>query len=43
MPGIVANSLEQGLRPWGEIALGSLGGLLAAVVGGWEVTRREVL
>jgi hypothetical protein len=43
MPGIVANSLEQGLQPWGEIVLGSLGGLLAAVAGGWEITRREVL
>jgi signal transduction histidine kinase len=38
-----AARLEQGLQPWGEIALGSLGGLLAAVIGGWEVTSREVL
>jgi hypothetical protein len=30
-------------QPWAELAVGSLGGVLAAVVGGWHITRRDVL
>lgn len=37
------NILEEGVRPWRELAAGSLGGLIVAVVGGWDVVRRDVL
>jgi hypothetical protein len=43
LPGLTVNSLEQGLKPWGEIVAGTLGGVIVAVVGGREVTRRDVL
>ena len=29
--------------PLAELAIGSLGGLAIALLGGWEVTRRDVL
>jgi hypothetical protein len=43
LSGVVAYSLGEGLRPAAELAVGSLGGLLVALVGGLEVTRRDVL
>jgi len=43
LPAILVNDLSEGLKPWGALALGSLGGLAAAVLGGWEVSRRDAL
>lgn len=43
LPGVITNSLADGLRPLVELAIGSLGGLAIALLGGWEVTRRDVL
>ncbi len=37
------NILEEGVRPVKELLVGSVGGLIAAVLAGWEVTRRDVL
>jgi hypothetical protein len=41
--GIVAIRLEEGLDPLKQLLAGSVGGVLAAFLGGWEVTRRDVL
>ena len=41
--GIVAISLEDGSSPLNQLLAGSVGGVLAAVLGGWDVTRRDVL
>lgn len=43
LPGLVSNSLEEGLLPLRELLLGGLGGLAVALLGGWEVTRRDVV
>ena len=43
IPGFVANNLEEGLDVTGQLAMGCLGGLVVALLGGWEVTRRDVL
>jgi hypothetical protein len=43
LPGMITYSLEEGLRPWVEVGLGGLGGIAAAALGGWNVTRRDVL
>jgi hypothetical protein len=43
LPGLTIYGLEQGLQPWAELAAGSLGGVVVALLGGWEVTRRDVL
>ncbi len=37
------NILEEGVRPVKELLIGSLGGIAVAVLGGWEMTRRDVL
>lgn len=37
------NILEEGVRPLKELLVGSLGGLLAAAIAAWDVTRRDVL
>ena len=42
-PGIVAHYLEDGLDPLKQLLAGSVGGVLVAFLGGWEVTRRDVL
>ncbi|MBN1660240.1 MAG: ABC transporter permease [Anaerolineae bacterium] len=42
LPGLVAASLEEGLMPVRELLLGGLGGVAVALLGGWEVTRRDV-
>jgi hypothetical protein len=42
MPGLVANSLEEGQWPGLQILIGSLGGLAAAFLGSWDVARRDV-
>lgn len=36
------NGFTEGL-PWAQLLLGSAGGIAAAILGGWEVTRRDVL
>ncbi len=43
MPGVITYSLAEGLKPWAELAVGSLGGVAVAFLGGWDVTRRDVL
>jgi hypothetical protein len=43
LPGLIAYSLGEGLRPVAELAVGSLGGLAVALLGAWDVTRRDVL
>jgi hypothetical protein len=43
MPGMVANGLEQGQNVLNQLLIGSLGGIVVAALGGWEVTRRDVL
>jgi len=42
LPGFVANSVEEGVMPLRELLLGGLGGVVVALLGGWEVTRRDV-
>jgi ABC-2 type transport system permease protein len=43
LPGLIANGFSKGAAiPVGRVFFGSLGGLLAAVAGGWEMTRRDV-
>ncbi|MBN1935088.1 MAG: ABC transporter permease [Anaerolineae bacterium] len=53
LPVIVANGfVSEGMRslngfteglPWAELLVGSLGGLMAALAGGWQMIRRDVL
>lgn len=43
MPGLVANSLEEGQWPGSQLLVGSLGGLAVALLGSWDVCRRDVL
>lgn len=43
MPGLVANGLEEGQWPGSQLLVGSLGGLAVALLGGWDVSRRDVL
>jgi hypothetical protein len=43
LPGVLTHGLAKGLKPMAELALGSLGGLAVALLGGWQVTRRDVL
>ncbi|MFN2290247.1 MAG: hypothetical protein ACK2UC_03540 [Anaerolineae bacterium] len=43
MPARGVNHLEEGQDVAAQLLLGSLGGVLVALLGGWEVTRRDVL
>jgi hypothetical protein len=43
MPGMMANQYMNGITPVAELLFGSLGGLIVAIVGCWEFTRRDVL
>ncbi len=43
MHALVANDLENGKNVWPQVLVGSLGGLAVALLGGWEVIRRDVL
>jgi len=44
LSGVLVNTLNKGeALPWRELVLGCGGGLLATVLGAWEVTRRDVL
>lgn len=42
-PGLVAYGLEEGADVLPQLLAGALGGLVAAVLGGWDVVRRDVL
>jgi hypothetical protein len=43
LPGLIANDFSKGAAiPAGRVLFGSLGGLLVAVLGGWEMTRQDV-
>jgi hypothetical protein len=42
-PGLVAYGLEEGADVLTQLLAGGLGGLVAAVLGGWDVVRRDVL
>lgn len=44
LPGTLVNQLNKGVPfPWSEFLVGSLGGIAVALLGCWDVTRREVL
>jgi hypothetical protein len=43
LAGLVANGLEAGEEILPQLLLGCLGGLAAALLGGWDVVRRDVL
>jgi hypothetical protein len=44
LPGLIANGFNKGMPvPLPELLFGSVGGIVAAFIGGWEVTRRDVL
>ena len=42
-PGVVANGVEAGEEVGTQLLIGSLGGLGAALLGAWDVVRRDVL
>jgi lantibiotic transport system permease protein len=43
LPGLVAINFIKGDAVMAELALGTVGGIVAALAAGWEVTRRDVL
>jgi hypothetical protein len=43
LPGLVANGLEAGEEVLPQLLLGCLGGPAVALLGGWDVVRRDVL
>jgi hypothetical protein len=43
LPGLLVNQLGKGEAYTAELLFGSLGGVIAALIGGWDVTRREVV
>ncbi len=43
LPALVVNGLGAGEDVWNWVLVGSLGGIGAALVGGWDVVRRDVL
>jgi hypothetical protein len=43
LPGLVANGLEAGEEILPQLLVGCLGGLAWALLGGWDVVRRDVL
>ena len=43
LPGVVMNGFREGGRYLPQLLFGSLGGVVAAVLGGWEFTRRDVM
>jgi hypothetical protein len=43
LSGVITYSLAEGLEPWAELMVGTLGGVASAILGGWDVTRRDVL
>jgi hypothetical protein len=44
LPGVIANSFnEEGFAYLSEMIFGSVGGVLVALLGGWDVVRQDVL
>jgi hypothetical protein len=43
LPGVLVNQLGKGVMAWPELSFGCLGGVVAAILGGWDVIRRDVL
>jgi CheY-like chemotaxis protein len=43
LPGGLANEFSEGMVHVPELLFGSLGGVVAALLGGWDVARRDVL
>jgi hypothetical protein len=43
LPGLISIGFMEGDAIAAELALGIVGGIVVALAGGWEVTRREVL
>jgi ABC-2 type transport system permease protein len=43
LPGLLINQLGKGDAYTAELLFGSLGGIVAALIGGWDVTRRDIL
>ncbi|HSJ56587.1 MAG TPA: ABC transporter permease [Anaerolineae bacterium] len=43
LPGLVTNRLEDNVLLWRELLFGGLGGIVFALLGGWDVTRRDVV
>lgn len=43
LPGLLVNQLGKGDPYTAELLFGSLGGIIAALLGGWDVTRRDVV
>lgn len=41
--GAIGNEFSEGILLWDELLFGGIGGLLAALLGGWDVTRQDVL
>lgn len=43
LPGLAQYNLEEGLNPWPQLLLGSLGGVVVTLLGGWDIVRHDVL
>jgi hypothetical protein len=43
LPGAIANEFSEGVVHVPELLFGSVGGVVAAILGGWDVARRDVL
>ncbi len=43
LPGLVANSFTDGFGYLQEVLLGGIGGVIVALLGGWDVVRQDVL
>ena len=43
LPGAIANEFNEGVVHVPELLFGGVGGVVAAVLGGWDVARRDVL
>jgi ABC-2 type transport system permease protein len=43
LPGAIANEFSEGVLLLPELLFGSVGGVLVALAGGWDVARRDVL
>jgi hypothetical protein len=43
LPGFAINNLHKGSTPMAEVLFGCVGGMVVALLGGWEFTRRDVL
>lgn len=43
LPGLLVNQLSKGDTYTAELLFGSLGGIIVGLIGGWDVTRRDVV